>query len=112
MYDAVGGFLRPGEHPEKGVIREAKEETGLDVKLTKPLGVFMDVYGKGGFHTLNFYYIAEIINGKIKAHDDVESLHWFPIGKVPEEKIAFKNVGVAYRTLVKWYKNKLKTQKS
>lgn len=106
-YDAIGGFLKPGEHPEDGAVREAKEETGLDIKLTKFLGVYMDVYGKGGDDTINFYYVAKILRGKMEAKEDVTSLHWFPINNLPK-KIAFKNTKDAFKNLKKWYERKLK----
>ena len=41
-YDVVGGFLKYGEDPVKGVIRETREETGLTVKLLHFLGVYME----------------------------------------------------------------------
>ncbi len=41
-YDVVGGFLKNGEHPQKGIIREFKEETGLTIRIEGLLGVYMD----------------------------------------------------------------------
>ena len=33
MWEIPGGRLEPGEHPHEGVIRETKEETGLDIEV-------------------------------------------------------------------------------
>lgn len=100
-YDVIGGFLKYGEDPLTGVVREAKEETGLKVKVTRMLGMYMDIYGKGGKYTLNIYYIGEIISGKMKAGDDAGSLKWFPIANLP--KPAFKNQIEVFKDLQKQY---------
>jgi ADP-ribose pyrophosphatase YjhB (NUDIX family) len=104
-YDVVGGFLKYGEDPITGVLREAKEETGLTIKITDFLGICMDTYGKGGDYTLNIYYVGEIVSGKMEASDDVAKLEWFDINKLP--KPAFKNQEKVFKDLQKWYgKNK------
>ena len=100
-YDIIGGFLKNGEDPVTGVLREAKEETGLTVKITNLLGIYMDIYGKGGDYTLNIYYIGKIINGEMKASDDVAELEWFEIEDLP--KPAFKNQEEVFKDLQKWY---------
>lgn len=104
-YDLIGGFLNNGEHPEQGAIREAKEESGLDVKAIELLGIYIDTYGKDGDFTLNTHYIGEVMGGKMKAMDDVASLHWININEVPLNE-GFKNTQEALRDLKKWYKNK------
>jgi len=103
-YDVIGGFLELGEHPEVGIAREVKEETGLKVKILKLLGIYMgDDYKYQGddVHTLNFYYIGKIISGRLKANDDITSLKWFPITKPP--KMAFTHQAKLMRDFIKWY---------
>ena len=68
------------------------------------LGVYMDSYGKGGKRTLNFYYVGEIISGRIKAKDDVAELKWFPINKPPRP--AFKSQVRFFKDLQKWYQHR------
>lgn len=82
-YDIVGGFMEADELPEAAAIREAKEETGLDIRVTSLLGVYVDRYGENGDYTLNLHYIGEIIGGEEKAMDDVAELEWLPIKDVP-----------------------------
>ncbi|KKU01847.1 MAG: hypothetical protein UX03_C0035G0001, partial [Candidatus Woesebacteria bacterium GW2011_GWE1_45_18] len=69
------------------------------------LGIYTDSYEYEGqvYETLNLYYLAEIIGGKIKAEDDVSELVWFPIEKLPEN-VGFKSFGEALEDLKKWYK--------
>ncbi len=37
-----GGAIEPGETPEMTAVREAKEETGLDVSIGRLIGVYTD----------------------------------------------------------------------
>ncbi len=87
-WDIPGGFLENGEHPEDGVIRELLEETNLTVQPTEMLGIFMDVYGEGGDHTLNIFYIARLISGEPKPASDVDAIDWFGVNELPED-VAF-----------------------
>ena len=102
MYDIIGGFMEADEAPEDAAIREAKEETGLDVKITRLLGIYVDRYGEDGDYTLNIHYIAEVLGGEMQAMDDIVGLEWIPIEDVPME--GFQNTQDALRDLIKLYK--------
>ena len=104
-YDVVGGFLNNGEHPETGIVKEFKEETGLTIKIVDLLGVYMDKYEyqEGIINTLNLCYIVEIVKGIIKPQDDVASLHWFKISNIPNT-LAFEWISKALKDLQKWHK--------
>lgn len=105
-YDIIGGFLKPGEHPKEGAVREASEETGLDIEVLELLGIYTDKYGNEGDYTLNIHYLGKIKGGKMKAQEDVSSLHWIPIKKVPLNE-GFNNTKDTLKDLKKWYsKNK------
>lgn len=93
-YDFPGGFIDPDETAEQAVIREAKEELSVDVKITRYLGNVPDLYGELNQPTLNFIYLAEIIEGQLKAQDDVSRLEWIDLDK-PPSPIAFKNATIA-----------------
>jgi len=82
-YDIIGGFMEADELPEVAAIREAKEETGLDIRIKSLLGIYIDRYGEGGDYTLNLHYIGEVVGGEEKAMDDVASLEWISIEDVP-----------------------------
>jgi ADP-ribose pyrophosphatase YjhB (NUDIX family) len=89
-WDVVGGFLHPHEHPENGARREAKEETGLDIRLGDLLAVYMDRYGDNGDCTLNLYYIAEAPAGDVVAASDASELRWFSPDELPTD-VAFEH---------------------
>lgn len=95
-WDVPGGFLEPGEHPEQGVVRELREETGLAVQVERLVGVYMDIYGSGAVHTLNFYYLCRARGGTPLGADDVGEVAWFAAEDLPDN-LAFQNTRDALR---------------
>lgn len=87
-WDIPGGFMEAGEDPWGTAEREMAEETGLKVRPVRLLGIYPDVYGEGGDHTMNIFYVAEIVAGEARPDDDVEALAWFGKDELPGE-IAF-----------------------
>lgn len=66
-----GGFVDYGESLESAAIREAKEETGLSVKLIRQFHTYSDPERDPRRHTITTVYIARG-KGKIKAGDDAK----------------------------------------
>ena len=82
-----GGFVDYGESVEAAAIREAKEETGLDVCLIRLLGVYSDPGRDPRSHTISTVFVAEA-SGQPVADDDAADAGIFTEGTLPEE-IAF-----------------------
>lgn len=101
-YDIIGGFMEADELPEAAATREAKEETGLDIKITSLLGIYSDRYGEDGDYTLNLHYIGEVIGGDMKPMDDLVALEWVPISDVPLDE-GFQNTKDGLRDLKKMF---------
>lgn len=97
-WDVPGGFLDAGEHPEAGVVRELREETGLEVRPERLVGIYMDVYGDDGDPTMNLYYQCSVVGGEERAGDDAAEIGWFPPHALPKD-IAFEN---ARQLLIDW----------
>jgi len=77
-----GGFVEYGERVEEAVLREIKEETGLDAKIKKLLGVYSDPNRDPRGHTISIVFILEG-KGKAKGGDDAEEAKFFELKKLP-----------------------------
>jgi len=74
-----GGTVEDGETLEMAAIREAKEETGLDVKL---FGVVaLNEYIKEDRNVLYVTFKAEIIGGRMETvvPDEIADIAWIPV---------------------------------
>ncbi len=68
-----GGFVDYGERVEDAAVREAKEETGLDVRLRYLLGVYSDPRRDPRLHTISTVFVASA-KGSPVAGDDAKEI--------------------------------------
>jgi len=75
------------EDPAQAAVRECREETGLDVKIS---GLINIISGREHPRGADFVivYRAEIIGGKLLAGDDADRAEFFPYEHLPP--LAFK----------------------
>ncbi len=77
-----GGFVDIGETLEHAAIREAKEETCLDVSLKVLLGIYSKADRDPRNHTVTAVYIAEA-SGMPRAADDAKNFGIFTFDNLP-----------------------------
>jgi ADP-ribose pyrophosphatase YjhB (NUDIX family) len=81
-----GGLVELGESPEQAVIRETKEETGLDVENPRLIDVVsnvdLDEKGKVKYHYVIIDYFVHVKNGTAQASSDAAELRWVPFEEV------------------------------
>jgi 8-oxo-dGTP diphosphatase len=79
-----GGFIDYGETCESAAIREAKEETNLDVTLTELIGVYSDPERDPRHHTMSVVYSAVAKDVSVlTAGDDAQSTRFYPLDALP-----------------------------
>jgi len=91
-----GGFVDYGESLEEAAVREAKEETNLDVKLIRQFHTYSDPIRDPRHHSISTVYVAKA-KGLPKAKDDAIDIGIFSESNLPE-KIAFD-----HRSILKDY---------
>ena len=91
-WDPPGGFLEDGEDPEQGLKREMKEELGVDIKIKKFIGVFIDKFydQDDWYNALCLHYLCDIEKGNPRPLEEVSELQWFSLNNIPS-RIAFKS---------------------
>jgi len=79
-----GGFVDYGESLESAALREAREETCLDVELLYQLGAYSDPERDPRHHTISVVFVARA-TGEPKAADDAEDVGVFDRNSLPEQ---------------------------
>ena len=77
-----GGFVDVGERLERAAVREALEETALQVTLKALLGCYSAPRRDPRGHTVSAVYVAEA-SGKPEARDDAKHLELFTLDTLP-----------------------------
>ncbi len=77
-----GGFVDAGESLERAAIREAKEETGLDVELLEQFHTYGDPARDPRMHTISVVYLARA-EGEPRGGDDAKEARAFAWEELP-----------------------------
>jgi len=83
-----GGFVEYGESVGDAAVREAREETGLDVRLLSVVGVYSDPDRDPRGHTVTVAFLA-FGTGELRAGDDAKDVVVVPIDEALKMELAF-----------------------
>lgn len=86
------GFLDQGENPAETAVREALEETNLEVAIEELIGVYHNPPGQVGA-SIFIMYKARLLGGTLQAGDDADAAAFFAPDDLPE--IAFNSTRAA-----------------
>ena len=84
-----GGFVEYGESVETAAIREAKEETSIDVELKSLVNVYSEPDRDPRGHTVTVAFTAKGNMNNMKADSDAKEIAIFSAENLDEIEIAF-----------------------
>jgi len=86
QWSVPGGLVELGESIEQAVLREVKEETGLEVEKPKHIDIVdnvdLDEQGKVRYHFVIVDYFVKLKSGTARAASDAEDVRWIQLSDV------------------------------
>lgn len=79
LWNLPGGGMESGELPTTTVIREVREETGLEIQVERLVGV----YAKPDKDDLVFAFTCQAIGGTLTETDEADICRYFPLASIP-----------------------------
>jgi len=86
-----GGFVEYGERVEEAIVREFKEETGINVRIKKFFGVFSDPDRDPRGHVISIVFLLES-DDEPRAGDDAIDAKFFDLDNLPELAFDHKKI--------------------
>ncbi len=87
LWNLPGGGVESGELPTEAVVREVKEETGLDVVVQRLVGVYV----KMDRDDLAFAFVCDVVNGELTETDESDACRYFALDDIPPNT-SFKQI--------------------
>ena len=84
FWNLPGGRVEHNETPWQAVIREVKEEVGVDVVVTKFIGIYKDP----SRDDLVFSFACTIVNDELAASDEADVISYFAFEQIPINTLA------------------------
>lgn len=81
-----GGWADVGDAPAEAVIREMREESGFDVRVSKVIGVFdanRDGWPVEFYHAFKIVFLCEITGGQATPSHETPEVDFFPLDNPP-----------------------------
>jgi len=80
------GWVEPNERPADTAVREAKEETGLEVRVGRLVGVFSRPASQTtGLHSMSaVVHLCDVVGGALTLSHEGLGLRYWPLDEVPK----------------------------
>jgi ADP-ribose pyrophosphatase YjhB (NUDIX family) len=93
-----GGYVDRGEEVRAAAVREAREETGLDVRIDR----LLNIYSYAGRVPVIVVYAATAVGGRLACDDEGLDVRLFEPGAIPWDELAFRSTAEALREFLAW----------
>lgn len=84
MYALPGGIVEYGERVEDCVVREIREETGLETEVMNLVGVYSEPERDPRGHFITIAFNLRVLGGKLHSGDDATDVSLFELDSLPD----------------------------
>ncbi len=91
-----GGYVDRGEEIRLAAVREAREESGLDVRIDH----LINIYSYAGRTPIIVVYAATAVGGELQVDDEGLEARTFGLDELPWDELAFRSTRDALREYV------------
>jgi 8-oxo-dGTP diphosphatase len=87
-YNLPGGGVEPDESVPEGLIREVREETGLEIEVGRLVGL----YSKPQKHEVVLTFEARVVGGALRPSEEADRHEWVSPAKIEQVKLLPKHL--------------------
>jgi 8-oxo-dGTP diphosphatase len=77
-WEPPGGVVELDEALDTAVIREIREETGIEVQVIRLIGVYKTV-GRNGTHVVSLVFLCRPVGGTLRLSSETANVGFFPV---------------------------------
>ena len=81
-WETGSGGILSGETPQAAVLREAREETGLDVEIVDAIDAFHFYRGADRRETIGITFHCRAASGEVKLSEEHDEARWVPLERI------------------------------